>query len=74
MCGSNDFLFNLRVFTLWFDTEKALFHVILGLLLLSISVCRLRERGRMSNSVYVRVVHDLELLRYVLRCAIERQL
>ena len=30
---------------------------------LSISVCRLRERGRMSKSVYVRVVHDLELLR-----------
>ena len=28
----------------------------------------------MSKSVYVRVVHDLELLRYVLRCAIERQL
>ena len=27
----------------------------------------------MSKSVYVRVVHDLELL-YVLRCAIERQL
>ena len=52
----------------------ALFQVILGLLLLSISVCRLRERGRMSKSVYVRVVHDLELLRYVLRCAIERQL
>ena len=37
----------------------ALFQVILGLLLLSISVCRLRERGRMSKSVYVRVVHDL---------------
>ena len=36
-----------------------------------ISVCRLRERGRMSKSVYVRVIHDLELLRYVLRCAIE---
>ena len=34
----------------------------------------LRERGRMSKSVYVRVVHNLELLRYVLRCAIERQL
>ena len=65
---------NLRVFTFWFDTEKALFQVILGLLLLSISVCRLRERGRKSKSVYVRVVHDLELLRYVLRCAIERQL
>ena len=45
-----------------FDTEKALFQVILGLLLLSISVCRLRERGRVSKSVYVRVVHDLELL------------
>ena len=28
----------------------------------------------MSKSVYVRVVHHLELLRYVLRCAIERQL
>ena len=41
---------------------KALFRVILGLLQLSISVCRLRERGRMSKSVYVRVVHDLELL------------
>ena len=39
-----------------------------------VSVCRLRERGRMSKSVYVRVFNDLELLRYVLRCAIERQL
>ena len=39
-----------------------------------ISVCRLRERRRMSKNVYVRVIHDLELLRYVLRCAIERQL
>ena len=27
-----------------------------------------------SKSVYVRVFRDLELLRYVLRCAIERQL
>ena len=52
----------------------ALFQVILGLLFLGISVCRLRERERMSERVYVRVVHDLELLRYVLRCAIERQL
>ena len=58
----------------WFDIEKALFEVIWGLLLLSISVCRLSERGRMSKSVYVRGVHDLELLRYVLRCAIEREL
>ena len=40
----------------------------------AISVCRLRERWRMSKSVYVCVVHNLELLRYVLRCAIERQL
>ena len=58
----------------WFDAEKALFQVIWVLLLLSISVCRLRERGCMSKSVYVHVVHDLELLRYVLHCAIERQL
>ena len=28
----------------------------------------------MSKSVYVRVFHDLELLGYVHRCAIERQL
>ena len=28
----------------------------------------------MSKSVYVRVFNDLELLRYVFRCAIERQL
>ena len=60
MCEPNDFY--LRVFTFWFDTEKALFQVILGLLLLSISVYRLRERGCMSKSVYVHVVHDLELL------------
>ena len=43
-------------------------------IIIPISVCRLRERGRMSKSVYVRAFHDLELLRYVLRCAIERQL
>ena len=49
MCEPNDFY--LRVFTFWFDTEKALFQVILGLLLISISVCRLRERGRMSKCV-----------------------
>ena len=58
----------------WFDIEKALFQVIFGLLVLSISICRLRERVCMSKSVYVRVVHDLELLRYVPRCAIEWQL
>ena len=28
----------------------------------------------MSKSVYVRVVHDLELLRYVLHCATEQAL
>ena len=38
----------------------------------AISVYRLRDRG--SKGVYVRVFHDLELLRYVLCCAIERQL
>ena len=46
----------------------------LGFAITIIRVCRLRERGRMSKSVYVCVFHDLELLRYVLRCAIERQL
>ena len=54
-------------------TSYSLFQVILGLLLLSISVYRLRERWCMSKSVYVCVVHG-ELLRYVLRCAIGRQL
>ena len=48
--------------------------IIPGNLGFAISVCRVRERGRMSKSVYVRVVHDLQLLRYVFRCAIERQL
>ena len=43
-------------------------------IIIPIRVCRLRETGRMSKSVYVRVVHDLKLLRYVLRCEIERQL
>ena len=38
MCDPNDLY--LRVFTFWFDAEKALFQVILGLLLLSINVCR----------------------------------
>ena len=64
---NNDFL---SVFTFWFDRES----IIRGNLGFAISVCRLRERERVSKSVYVRVVHDLELLRYVLRCAIERQL
>ena len=62
--------FYLRVFMFWFDRES----IIAGNLGFAISVCRLRERRRMSKSVYVRVVHDLKLLRYVLRCAIERQL
>ena len=40
----------------------------------SCATCRLRERGLISKSVYVCVFNDLELLRYVLRCAIEWQL
>ena len=56
MCEPNDFY--LRVFTFWFDRES----IIPGNFGFAISVCRLRERGRMSKSVYVRVVHDLELL------------
>ena len=69
-CAKIMILFNLRVFTFWFDRES-----IPGNLGFAISVCRLRERGRMSKSksVYVRVFHDLKLLRYVLRCAIELQ-
>ena len=70
MCEPNDFDLKMRVFTVWFDRES----IIPGNFGLAISVCRLGERGRMSKSVYVRVFHDLELLRYVLRCAIERQL
>ena len=54
----------------WFDRES----IIPGNFGFAISVCRLKERGRTSKSVYVRVVHDLVLLSHVLRCAIERQL
>ena len=68
MCEPNDF--HLRVFTFWFDRES----IKTSNFGFAISICRLRERGRMSVSVYVRVFHDLELLRYVLRCAIEPQL
>ena len=68
MCEPNDFY--LRVFTVWFDRES----IIPGNFGFDISVCRLRERGNMSKSVYVRVFHDLELLRDVLHCVIERQL
>ena len=39
-------------------TEKALFQVILGLLLVYYG---LREKGHMSKSAYVHVFHDLEL-------------
>ena len=42
----------------WFDRES-----IPGNFGFAISVCRLKERGRMSKSVYVRALHDLELLR-----------
>ena len=54
----------------WFDRES----IIPGNFGFAISVYGLRERGHMSGSVYVHVLHDLELLRYVLHCAIERQL
>ena len=67
MFEPNDFY--LRVFTFWFDRENSP-----GNFGFAISVCRLREKGRMSKSVYARVFHDLELLRYVLRCTITQQL
>ena len=68
MCEPNDFY--LRVCTFWFDRES----IIPGNFGFAISVCRLRERGHTSKSVYVRVFHDLELLRYVLHCVIKRAL
>ena len=49
MCEPNDFY--LRVFTFCFDRES----IIPGNLGFAISVCRLRERGCMSKSVYVHV-------------------
>ena len=55
-------------------TEKALFLVILGLLLVYANWEKPWDAANMSKSVYVCVFHDLELLRYVLRCAIEWQL
>ena len=45
MCEPNDFLSNLRVFTFWFDRES----IMPGNLGFAVSVCRLRERGRMSK-------------------------
>ena len=45
-------------FYVWFDRES----IIPCNFVFAISVCRLRERGRMLKSVYVRVVNDLELL------------
>ena len=57
----------LLTVTLTWHARKYKVHIITP-----ISVCRLRERGRRSKSVYVRVFHDLELLS--LRCTIERQL
>ena len=48
MCEHNDFY--LRVITFWFDRES----IIPGNLGFAITVCRLRERGRMSKSVYMR--------------------
>ena len=71
MCEPNDF-YSICEFLRFGLTEKALFQEILGLLLVYADW----EKGGvyMYKSVYVRVVHDLELFRYVLRCAIERQL
>ena len=48
-CEPNDFFkFNFRVFTFWFDRES----IMPGNFGFAISACRLRERGRMSKSVY----------------------
>ena len=68
-------LFHLRLFMFGLP-QITLFQVILGLLDISIdqcfSVCRLRDRGCMSKSVYVCAFNDFELVRYmcisILRC------
>ena len=65
MCEPNDFYLTWE-FLRFALTER----IVPGNFGFAISVCKLRERGRMSNSVYVRVFHDLELLRYILRCAL----
>ena len=57
-----------------FSQYESFYVLVVGNFGFAVSVCRLRERGRMSKSVYARVVHDLELLRYVLRCVIKQQL
>ena len=51
-------------------TEKALLQVIWGFLLVYADW----EKGGVCLRVYVHVFHDLELLRYVLRCVIKQQL
>jgi len=68
MCEPDDF-YSVCEF-LRFNRES----FIPGNFVFAVSVCRLRERGCMSKSVYVCVFHDLELLRYVLCCGIKRQL
>ena len=71
MCEPNDF-YLIWEFLHFGLTEKALFQVILGLLLV---YADWENSGvSVSKSVYARVFHDLELLKYFLRCAIERQL
>ena len=64
MCEPNDLY--LKVFTFWFDRES----IIPGNFGFAISVCRLRERGRLRVCMCV----CFELLRYILRFAIGRQL
>ena len=56
MCEPSDFY--LRVFTFWFDTES----IIPGYFGFATGVCILRESRCMSESVYVPVVYDVELL------------
>ena len=56
MCEPNDF-YLIWEFLSFGLTEKALFQVILGLLLVYTGW---QKRGRMSKSVYVRVFHYLD--------------
>ena len=65
----NDFYF-IWEFLCFSLMEKALFQEILGLLLVYADW----EKGDVCLRVFVHAFHDLELLRYVLHCAIDRQL
>ena len=72
MCEPNDFCLIWGVFTFWFDGES----IIPCNFGFAISVCRLRERGRMSKSksMYVRVLFlSIKVFEFKFECALSRK-